>query len=296
MHFTLRAQCLRCIVLASCCLAPLQLGAAELDANDQRMVAVAKLWRDVKWFHPALARGDVDWDAALVAALPKIQAARTPAELNLALSTALMAPLHDPAFRIGAETPAGLVAADAAQPVLEWLDGDVALLHLHGFQRDPGDLVLGAALRAVFARARAVVIDTRSASYSAPPLDLNSVAARLIDKPLWLPAMRVRRHDGYEPQGAPTSGGYRSAWEALETTRLAPSPESRPLPTAFIVNNMRQLPAAVLALQRAGKAFIVAQGTPGPNWVLSPQRAQIDATLVQFSNAEMMFEDGSTGA
>ena len=181
------------------------------------MVAVAKLWRDVKWFHPALARGDVDWDAALVASLPKIQAARTAPELEAALA-GLMAPLHDPSVHFATEALAGPVDAGASSPLLEWLDGDVALLHLHGAapRRGQEDLAAEAAMRVMLARAKALVIDLRSASsyHDAPlPVDLNRLAASLIDKPLWLPAMRVRIHHGYARQQGVGSGSYYSAFE-----------------------------------------------------------------------------------
>ena len=208
MRFTLRAQWFRCVVLASCCLAPLQLRAAALrcerPAHGRRRQAVARR----QMVPPGVARGDVD---------------RTRRWFGLA---------EDPGrtHAGGSETGAGGADGaaersrlphrrrDAGRPGrgrrraagARWLDGDIALLHLHGFQRDPGDLVLGAALRAMFARARRSRSTRAPAPYSAPPLDLNSVAARLIDKPLWLPAMRLRRHDGYtrkaRPQRRPSLG------------------------------------------------------------------------------------------
>jgi C-terminal processing protease CtpA/Prc len=291
-------QLVQSLVLISCCVVSLQLRAAELTPADQRLVAVAKLWRDVKWLHPALAHGDVDWDAALAGSLPQIHAARTPAELKLALA-GLMAPLHDPAVRFDAEPRAGLVDFRQPAPVLEWLDGDVALLHLHdgALKRVQDDPAFTGAAGAIFARAKALVVDLRPASAPAYlPLDLNRLADGLIDKPLWLPAARVRTHSGYEPQGAQTSGRYYSAFETRDTTRLMPAKGARPMPTVFVINNMRLVPPAVLALQRAGKAFILAQGAPSPAWLVAPNNARIEGgTVVRFSTAEMIFEDGSSG-
>jgi C-terminal processing protease CtpA/Prc len=56
-------------------------GAQALPTETDRLVATGKLWIIVKYFHPALAyRADLDWDQALVEALPKIRAAQTVGE------------------------------------------------------------------------------------------------------------------------------------------------------------------------------------------------------------------------
>jgi C-terminal processing protease CtpA/Prc len=65
----------------------------------ERLVALCKLWGAVKYFHPYLADRDIDWDAALVAALPKIDAARTTEEFAAAVES-LTAVLEDPATRV----------------------------------------------------------------------------------------------------------------------------------------------------------------------------------------------------
>lgn len=75
---------------------------AEQPATEQdRLIATGKLWTTVKYFHPYLAyRPDIDWDKALVDALPKIRSAKTAAEYVDALNFMLDA-LHDPLTRIG---------------------------------------------------------------------------------------------------------------------------------------------------------------------------------------------------
>ncbi len=43
-----------------------------------RLVGLAKVWCAVKFLHPWLAyRGDIDWDQALIGALPRVLAADT---------------------------------------------------------------------------------------------------------------------------------------------------------------------------------------------------------------------------
>ena len=55
-----------------------------------RLVALAKLWAAVKYFHPYLAyRDNIDWDGALVKAIPKVNAARNSAEYSAAVEDML---------------------------------------------------------------------------------------------------------------------------------------------------------------------------------------------------------------
>lgn len=79
-------------------LALLAAASAPAQQNDQgtaRLAATAKLWITVKYFHPYLAYQDIDWDKALVEALPKIRNAKTPDEYAAATQQMLDA-LHDP--------------------------------------------------------------------------------------------------------------------------------------------------------------------------------------------------------
>ena len=62
--------------------APVRWGPADVPpARVARLAGLCRAWGAAKYFHPALAaRPDIDWDAALVEAIPKVSAARTVAE------------------------------------------------------------------------------------------------------------------------------------------------------------------------------------------------------------------------
>ena len=53
---------------------------AAQSERTERMVNLCKVWGTVRYFHPYLAYKDIDWDAALVEALPKVQAAKAESE------------------------------------------------------------------------------------------------------------------------------------------------------------------------------------------------------------------------
>lgn len=72
---------------------------AQQPSETQRLLDIGKLWVTVKYFHPYLAyRSDIDWDKALIDALPKIRIAATPEEYVAAVN-AMLDTLHDPLTR-----------------------------------------------------------------------------------------------------------------------------------------------------------------------------------------------------
>jgi len=70
-------------------------GAQSSTSEQDRLIATARLWGTVKYFHPYLAYRNIDWDKALVQALPKIRASSNAAQYAQALGGMLEA-LHDP--------------------------------------------------------------------------------------------------------------------------------------------------------------------------------------------------------
>ena len=79
--------------------------AQKLPEKSDRVVATARLWAKVKFFHPYLAYKDIDWDAAFVQALPKIEAATTLDEYRKVVAS-MLAVLKDPVTGIARTFPA----------------------------------------------------------------------------------------------------------------------------------------------------------------------------------------------
>src|SRR5262245_13755397 len=81
------------------------------DPSTGRLAALGRLWGVVKLRHPFLAyRTDVDWDAALVAAIPKVRSADDSASFAAAVG-GMLAALEDPETRVERSD-----TADAAGP------------------------------------------------------------------------------------------------------------------------------------------------------------------------------------
>jgi len=262
---------------------------AATQAGEGDVLALARLWSEARATHPALADGAIDWDRALVSALPQLQGKDSEASLRGAATT-MMAPLHDGALRIGVPSQE-FVRWPADGAVLEWLPGDTALLHLHpGMRIDAAPFVLPA-------RARRVILDLRpiaEVSSMPSPVMLHAVLAQLIGQPLLPPARRYRFSTGPRPQDPQDWEGITPGFMQMETQRLYPSAGARALPMAAIVNDTQPVPDTLLALQRAGRARIVAEEGAWRSRAGPLQTLWLAEGLpVEFSAGQLVWPDGS---
>jgi hypothetical protein len=73
-----------CLCLLMFLTAPLAYG-KKTDTLDQttRLAALAKVWGLLKYYHPEVATGAIDWDAALISAIPSVKTAEDFDSFNL---------------------------------------------------------------------------------------------------------------------------------------------------------------------------------------------------------------------
>src|SRR3989442_1061679 len=88
------------------------LASSEAD----RLAALCRVWATTKYLDRAVALGDVDWDAALIRAIPKFREASTDEELARAIGS-MLPELHDPATGV-IESSKEPKPADA--PLFRW--------------------------------------------------------------------------------------------------------------------------------------------------------------------------------
>src|SRR5262249_12190446 len=84
----------------------------QAEYTTKRLAAFARVWVAVKHFHPYLAYKDIDWDGALVKAVPQVKAAHTPNEYRQAVGNLLLV-LNDPVTKIADASIAGVDSAAA---------------------------------------------------------------------------------------------------------------------------------------------------------------------------------------
>src|SRR5277367_5611000 len=116
-----RSGLLRTATVLVAVLANVLIGSAQQTAGEytriDRLVALAKLWAAVEYFHPYLAyRDTINWDGALVRAIPKVDAARNGEEYSAAVE-GMLSELDDPVTRVlNVPVPAPTNSAPSAEP------------------------------------------------------------------------------------------------------------------------------------------------------------------------------------
>jgi C-terminal processing protease CtpA/Prc len=278
-----------CLVLLSFLLIQdaFPLCAADASAPEtertERLAQLCKVWGTVRYLHPYLAYKDIDWDADLVKALPKVMAAKNTEEYAAAVQVMLDA-LDDPATRV-IRRPRPAASGDGKpgeKKLSAWLGDGILAIDLSG----PAgvDRLLyrtedQAALAKEMAKAKGVVLDLRDAE-----LGWLSVVSELLppSRELRTPAHRYLVHSGYKPEGRGSSG-YHSAFETRFGETVPPAPGGKVRPLAFIVSEGTVLSPRALALQQAGEAFLVAQGKLGEGfgslWQSVPRAGGIEARV-----------------
>lgn len=266
--------------------APTPVARGEID----RLVALGRLWTTVRYAHPYLTYKDIDWDAALVAAIPKVRVAATPDELATAVS-GMLAALGDPATRLRPIPPApsagrGAPSTPPRPVVVEQTDG-VLTLRMNDYAALADFGGTSAALQQqmmALREATAVIVDVRQRvpgpGAFALAAAMKNVAGALTARPIAPPATRVVMHSGYAPQTGSSSGGYYSALQLTMPEAIQPVPRVAEKRLAFLVNQGGTLPDVALALQRSGDGIIVSEGAMDDSSVVPSLTVNLGQGLV----------------
>jgi hypothetical protein len=79
----------------------------------ERLAGLCRVWGTVKFLHPYLAYKDIDWDEALIAAIPRVRVATSAEEYRMAIA-AMLAMLQDPATTTTVKPDTALPGASPA--------------------------------------------------------------------------------------------------------------------------------------------------------------------------------------
>lgn len=286
-----------CLGLVGLCVLGLSPGRAQAAVEEE--AALGKVWGSVRYFHPWLATRSVDWDAALVEALPRTSAARTPEAFSEAVQ-GMLARLGDPVTRVVVDAPAS-EAPPAREPgPLSRHVGDVLVIDLNrrfsGLQElYPAIMGLGPEL----AQARRVLIDLRASGPSeaqSMEMALGFLEGSLPTEPVTAPAQRSLTHSGFKMHFGAGSGDYATTLQ----TRLAPvygTASSGPQRfVAFLVNGATPLTPLVLAMRGSPRTLLVAQGALDESSAVETMNVPLPGGRhVVVRTSELAFSPGSPG-
>lgn len=283
---------------------PADLSAQQAGATS-RLTALAELWGYVKYHHPEFAdRPDIDWDTALVVAIPRVREARSRGEFRSALN-GMLAMLHDPLTRVvpdsepaaerGTQAPTKLAFQFTADSILVVTIGDYYALPEAESQAKLRQIV------AASAKARAIVLDVRARQ----PVDafgrlqLTSTVAQLerviTTQSLTPPGERYRAFYGYENPSPFSSGQYRTGFFTRFGVQLRPAPDARDVPLVVLLDHFAAIPGAALPLEKAGRALIVFEGDPESASIGRTHPVDVgERSVVDVRESEPVFADGTS--
>jgi C-terminal processing protease CtpA/Prc len=270
-----------------------------------RLVSLCKLWGYVKYFHPSLAyRSEIDWDAALIATIPKVRSAKTSDEYATAMQD-LLNTLGDPLTRVTHNSPSATTQEkNEAQQFAYKLTQEGILIITAGNYFRLWDQTTQEKLNAALVeipKATAIVFDLR---YVEPPgdygkLQLTSVFSqvdRLISTaPLLTAGERSRVYKGYEGS-AFSSSQYKSGFFIQNVKRITPAQNARDIPCIFLLNKNSGLLDSTITLQASGKGLVVFNGTAKDSAFGKTEDFDLgEGVSAQVRLAELILEDARNG-
>jgi C-terminal processing protease CtpA/Prc len=261
---------IRYALLLSLILPPPVTSAQQTPADSvryDRLAALGRLWASVKYFHPALASQRIDWDSALVAAIPLVNQASDRGTFAAAVDR-MLAALRDPSTHIAASDLPNKVSTSAPDPRGYRLADGTWVTEIHNYA-DLGDypaVVDRMASMADSARkARTVIVDLRTRATGSDPTAMGMFSfagldRALVSRAVQAPVLRGRYYAGFEPVTGGTSGGYFSGDYTVRAPLIQPADSVAPKSVVFIISEASLLPPVALALQDAGLGRIVMEG------------------------------------
>ncbi len=277
----------------------------------ERLVKLCKLWGAIKYFHPYLAyRDDIDWDVALVTAIPMVSAVVETRDYAAAVQD-MLAALDDPVTRVIQDEPADTVSAPhESQPSYSFTSDNILVVTIHYYE-DLTDFTRAVQklreIKMEIPKARGVLFDLRAAApvsqemgylgYLHLVFRMSEIATVLSSTPLVTAGERTRMHLGFAPQIGSMGFGYTTAFQVVDGRRILPAPEAQDVPIVFLINGWSELPAEALALQIAGKAAIIVEGSAS-NISLGVKTHPIplsDGFTAEIRLGEIISQDGAGG-
>jgi len=255
--------------------------AGEDDGRIDRLAALARVWGEIEVFHPWLVTRDIDWDRALLDAIPPIEAATTPEALRAAYGT-LLTPLGDPLTRAEPANQGPSGSAEWKAPAVRWLDEDTALLTASTWETIPrlsAAWLESADLYRAFdesRKAKVVILDLRRDPAERGgrwgpylfAMVLGRALPRLLDERVQGVSLRRRIHMGYAPRKAGFNRNPNAYTEGLflEAAKHIPGEATRgaaPRLVFVVDEGCREFLGELRALQADGRGAVVFEGDPG---------------------------------
>jgi C-terminal processing protease CtpA/Prc len=231
-----------------------------------RLMTLARIWAMAKYLDPSVTMSGVDWDKALVKAIPAVRAAKDDDELAAAVG-AMLRTLGDPATTVESiNDPRS--TGDAPRPTgevpLYRVEQGILILQLGPYSTRYGADAMYSVLSTAFpevTKSSGLVIDLRGGLETNDDVAFAvGIIPTLARETVTAPSVRAMVHSGYASQDGSPNGGFYSGFLTLPGAILkAPKDGKAPARVVFVAGGMTRVPAVAIALRNAGLAAIVSE-------------------------------------
>ena len=276
--------------------------AAE-ELRIERLVGLAKVWGVVKYFHPYLAYREIDWDKALVEAIPRVNAAKSGMEYQAALDQ-MLAVLGDKTTRTSNHGNTDTSKTDTSKLVRT--ENRVLIIEAAQIARTVGQDTsklpgFVASINQAMPSAAGVVFDWRAANqlsdFEAFYFEnfMRQTLIGMLDTTVVLGSSRHRMHSGYPTQTGSGASFYYSSLVSTAPQTIAGRGKTKPPPVAFIVNHNSPAFAEMLSGLQASNHAVIIQDSDQPQDSSSGTHTieLPDKVKVRIRTLELINPDGS---
>ena len=230
---------------------------SQEDARIARLVGLAKVWGTVKYFHPYLAYREIDWDRALIEAIPKVNEARTPADYQNTINQ-MLAVLNDKSTRADGEVSAQTVVPKATEPKLVRTENGALIIEapriaqavakdmtaLNGFVTNINQAITSSSSVIIDARGTGKLTEIEAYHFEN---FMRQTLTSMLDTTVTLGSTRYRMHNGYATQTGGGASFYYSALVNSAPQTITGRSKTKTPPIAFIINEHSPSFAGVLS-------------------------------------------------
>ena len=278
-------------------------GAQELRI--ERLAALAKVWGTVKYFHPYLAYRDIDWDKALVEAIPRVNAAKSAQDYQAAMNQ-MFAALNDTSTRVDVHVqvttnnqanpdPSKFVRTENRVLIIE-------AAHIAKAVGQDTSKLAGfiSSINKALPDAAGVVFDCRAANkldeFEAFYLEsfMRQTLAGMLDTNVVYGSARHRMHSGYATQTTSGASFYYSGLVSIAPQSLQGRSKTKTPPVAFIINHNSSFSEMLSGMQASNNAAIIQDGDEPPNSSSGTYTMELpDKLMARIRTLELINPDGS---
>ncbi len=267
------------------------LRAAVNEQTARRLAAAGRIWSTIHYFHPWLAYKDLDWNRALVEAVPQLLSCEADAQCEAAIA-GMLSQLGDPATTLERRTAAPAQSTPAGFVSAEITAGGVLVVRSGNPKRAQDD-AWPAAL-ALLPQARSVLFDLRGGAVHR--FAWLAVPSSIFVRHLAWPGQRTRFYSGLPAVRGSAVAPHFAGSMVRQSAVTRPRPGALSIPAVFLVHGDEQLPELAAALQYHGSGFIVFETKLSDARLV--QRHRMDTAtgskaVIRLS--ELVYPDGTTG-